>query len=232
MKRLKLILPILILAFTASCVRYQYMSISSNIPKDEKRAFYHENDTCKISYSFNGENCPILINVYNKLREPLYVDWQKSTLTIFNDQMSLWDGADEQAYESISTISPGSSIEIQPLYLITKFVDLTPEDTYTKLTMMTHNGALSMRKYAFDTLNTPLYFKSKIHYSSTRSGILSTYAEDQFWISSLIPTYSILQLDHPDTFYLQKTTGFSTFIGIVAIAGLIILDANLPDEGE
>lgn len=232
MKPLKLILPLLTLTFLTSCVRYQYMGLSSNIPKDEKKIFYHENDTCKISYSFNGQSCPIVINVYNKLREPLYVDWQKSTLTIFNDQMSLWDGAGEQAYESISLVSPGSSIEIQPLYLITKFVDLTPEDTYTKLTMMTDNGALSMRKYVFDTLNTPLYFKSRINYSTTRSGILGTFAEDEFWISSLIPTYSKLPFEQPDNFYLQKTTGFSTFIGILAIAGLIILDANLPDEGE
>jgi hypothetical protein len=208
------------------------MGISSNIPKNEKRIFYHENDTCRISYSFNGQNCPIVINVYNKLREPIYVDWRKSTITIFKDQMSLWDGKDEPEYESLSTVSPESSIEIQPFYLITKFVDLTPEDNYSKLKMVTSNGAATMRKYDFDTINTPLYFRSKIHYSASKNGIEGGYAEDQFWISSLVPTYSSLPFDQPDNFYLQKSTGFTTFIGIVAIAGLILLDANLPDEGE
>lgn len=230
MKPLNFALPIVVLLISASCVRYQYMGLSSSVPKNESKVFYHENDTLRISYSFNGENCPIRINIYNKLADPLYIDWTKSSITIFKDQMSLWDADSE--YDHLSKVLPQSSTEVQPLLLITKFVDLMPEDTYSHITVMTHNGGVKMKKYAFDTINTPLHFTTKIHYTTNSNGILENYTEDQFWISSLIPTYSILPFDQPDNFYLKKSTGFSTFIGIVAIAGLIMLDANLPDEGE
>jgi len=50
--------------------------------KTDHGEFIMENDTVRISYSFNGKNAPVLIGIYNKSNEPLYIDWQKSVLVI------------------------------------------------------------------------------------------------------------------------------------------------------
>ncbi len=41
-----------------------------------------ENDSVIITYIFSGENSPLQIDVYNKLNEPIYVNWAHSALII------------------------------------------------------------------------------------------------------------------------------------------------------
>ncbi|MES2278936.1 MAG: hypothetical protein V4592_23090 [Bacteroidota bacterium] len=81
-----LILPVLLLAIT-SCSKYQINVLSStNMQKNpETGKFTTENDSMKITYSFFGRNAPINLEVYNKLNEPLYIDWQRSAF-IINDK--------------------------------------------------------------------------------------------------------------------------------------------------
>ncbi|RYE19505.1 MAG: hypothetical protein EOP51_19720, partial [Sphingobacteriales bacterium] len=68
----------------ASCSKYQLNVISStNGTKSQETGEYEfENDSVKISYSFYGAEAPVAVNVYNKLNQPLYIDWQKSALVI------------------------------------------------------------------------------------------------------------------------------------------------------
>lgn len=69
----------------SSCSNYFYSTLSSN----DKNGFYDvnkdytlENDSVIISYCFYGEGAPVRITIYNKLDEPLYVDWQRSALIV------------------------------------------------------------------------------------------------------------------------------------------------------
>ncbi|MCX2452959.1 hypothetical protein OQX61_16905 [Pedobacter sp. PLR] len=66
----------------SSCSRYYVSSLESSTARksEETGAFIFENDTLAVTYNFNGENAPISIEMYNKLNEPLYIDWQKSAL--------------------------------------------------------------------------------------------------------------------------------------------------------
>ena len=58
--------------------------------KNERGDFVQENDTVRISYRFWGENAPVTITIYNKLDEPLYVDWGRSAL-IIDDVATTYD---------------------------------------------------------------------------------------------------------------------------------------------
>lgn len=89
-----LIIPAIALAMLSSCGKYQMNTISSlNTKQDTTNGIFKiENDSVKISYSFAGHNAPIQINIYNKLNEPVYVDWQRSAL-IMDDISSTY--ADE-----------------------------------------------------------------------------------------------------------------------------------------
>ena len=77
----------------SACSSYYYSMLNSNDPvgeKNERGDFVQENDTVRISYRFWGENAPVTITIYNKLDEPLYVDWGRSAL-IIDDVATTYD---------------------------------------------------------------------------------------------------------------------------------------------
>lgn len=83
------LLLLISLGFTfSSCSSTFFLStLSTNDERTEKVEngdFLLENDTLWIAYCFNGEGAPIQITIFNKSKEPLYIDWQKSTLIINN----------------------------------------------------------------------------------------------------------------------------------------------------
>lgn len=91
MKQL-LLLFVLIVLFS-SCQSYLLSTVSSsNTQKiDATGVFKVENDSLVISYSFAGNNSPINIEVYNKLNEPLYINWKKSALIVSDKAYSYVD---------------------------------------------------------------------------------------------------------------------------------------------
>lgn len=85
MKRILFVLSVVALFSLSSCSSYYYSVLESNDTIGEKngnRDFVIENDSVFISYCFYGEDAPISITVYNKMDEPLFVDWQRSALII------------------------------------------------------------------------------------------------------------------------------------------------------
>lgn len=89
----KIFLFLIAIASLSSCSRYYVSTLeSSNTFKNETTGeFKFENDTLAITYNFYGVNAPISIELYNKLNEPLYVNWQKSAL-IKGDRATSYSG--------------------------------------------------------------------------------------------------------------------------------------------
>src|SRR5437879_399347 len=73
-----------------SCSKFQYVTLQSSIPVQSK-GFVIENDSVKITYSFKGQNCPVQVEVYNKLEKPVYLDWKKSALIMNEERFSFWE---------------------------------------------------------------------------------------------------------------------------------------------
>ena len=85
MKRMLFVLSVVALFCMSSCSSYYYSVLESNDAVGEKnddKDFVIENDSVCIYYCFYGEDAPISITVYNKMDEPLFVDWQRSALII------------------------------------------------------------------------------------------------------------------------------------------------------
>lgn len=85
MKRLLFVLSVVVLFGMSSCSSYYYSVLESNdavVEKNVDKDFIIENDSLIISYCFYGEDAPVSITVYNKMDEPLFVDWQRSALII------------------------------------------------------------------------------------------------------------------------------------------------------
>lgn len=80
-----LIIFIATMLFSSCASTYYYSTINSNderVFKMHNGDFLVEDDTVSITYSFNGYDVPIWINIYNKLDKPLLIDWSKSFLII------------------------------------------------------------------------------------------------------------------------------------------------------
>jgi hypothetical protein len=85
-----LILLLLIATAMSSCKSYMISTVSSdNASKDESSgALYIENDSVKITYAFTGENSQLAVEVFNKLNEPVYVNWGQSAVVLDNKAYS------------------------------------------------------------------------------------------------------------------------------------------------
>ncbi len=86
---MKRFLPyIVLLSFIslASCqATYFYSTLNSPndyVEKVENGDFLLETDSLWIAYCFKGEGAPMQITIYNKLNEPLHVDWERSAMVI------------------------------------------------------------------------------------------------------------------------------------------------------
>jgi len=99
----KLTLIILIVSAMSSCKSYMISTVSSNNASkdDTSGAFFVENDSVKISYSFTGENSPLTVAVFNKLNEPVYVNWEQSAVILDNKAYSFVE--DKLAIEGTSS---------------------------------------------------------------------------------------------------------------------------------
>lgn len=85
MKRMLFALSVVALFCMSSCSSYYYSIVESNDAigeKNEDKDFVIDNDSVSVFYSFYGEDAPVSITVYNKMEEPLFVDWQRSALII------------------------------------------------------------------------------------------------------------------------------------------------------
>ncbi len=76
----------------SGCVQYQYLTLASNIPKNNEGEFIIENDTLLVKYKFSGLGGPVQIYAYNKLNKPLYIDWNKSAIIIGDHSQSYVTG--------------------------------------------------------------------------------------------------------------------------------------------
>ena len=110
MKKL-LIISMAAMGLLSACSTYQMNTVSStNTSLDEKAGgFKFENDSLKITYAFAGQDMPIHVTIYNKLNEPVYVDWKRSALISDNQSYSYADEA-VQINGDISGTSVGRGI--------------------------------------------------------------------------------------------------------------------------
>lgn len=91
MKRITFILAAILLF--SSCKSYMMSTVSSpNTLLDKSTGTFNlKNDSLELSYNFSGDDAPLKIEIYNKLNEPLYVNWEKSAVILGDKAYSFVD---------------------------------------------------------------------------------------------------------------------------------------------
>jgi hypothetical protein len=77
----KFTILIFLILFQIGCTfkHVQVFETSSNTLKPKKNMFCYENDTVKVLYDFWSQQGLIKFEIFNKTKQPIYVDWKKSS---------------------------------------------------------------------------------------------------------------------------------------------------------
>lgn len=247
------IIPFAFLFLLCGCSKYQYVTMSSSIPKDDDKKFVLSNDTLTVKYNFLGRNCPITIELHNGQSRPLYVDWSKSAVIIDGERFSYW--ADEARInaavstlgirwndeftssvgtisgtisksERVSFIPPQSYISATPLWLKNSFFNLKNEQNHTRVNLYTTDGVVKANRYSFEVLESPLAFRSFLTVSFSEDFSNPVYLDHTFWVSDIIESaVGPQRLPHrkSDQFYIEKTSSSGVLIGTTAVVGALLV---------
>jgi len=224
-------LGFIIIIVMTGCSQYQYLTISSDINKNEKNEFINEDDTASIKYTFNGENCPIKIGIYNKLQQPIFVDLGQSCVIVDGKKNAYLN---DNIIERVTFIPPLSYIDLPVITIKSIFFNLGSMDSLTKSISHNQNGQVDLKTHLFEEKNTPLYFRSYLTLSTHEDFASVRYFDTSFWISGIAQsTYSPSSLGYEPSnqSYLRRTTGFGTIMGCTALVGLLFL-IGLTNSGN
>jgi hypothetical protein len=218
MKKL-LIIPLAAMALLSSCGTYQMSTLSStNTTRDEKTGVFKlENDSVKILYSFAGKNAPIQLSIYNKLNEPIYVDWERSAM-IMDDKSYSYGNDVVQISGDASSVSIGKGLRFTDATIAAQatlpknVAFLPPHSQFSKTmeklsdrsfqpvpdsmfvkTKFPSYGAMGLtgKVAKFNRENSPLFFRSYLTVYTLKNNVPQFVAyQNDFYVSEMIRSTS------------------------------------------
>jgi len=233
---------VVMLIVFSSCSTYYYSTLSSaDSVGDRTREgdFVQQNDTATVIYSFSGEDAPVHITIYNKLDEPLYIDWGRSSI-IIDEKATSYGG--EETYQTeddtyftsshVEMIPPYSMIQHQPLTLANFSFNKIPNKEYRRIPYSTGDGEyvhIRMKEYTLE--DTPLYFRSYLTlFTGGKEGTLphSLTFEKSFFVSQLVKAGDMAPKNYVpanrgdgDTFYVRYVKGRNVGYAVASIAVIV-----------
>lgn len=243
------------LVLFSGCSIYQQVSIESNTPQNDRSEFVVENDSVSIIYSFHGQGGFIGIDIFNKLNQPLYVDWRKSALIIEDESFTLWKdeaslngvsssvqvmdnegivysqgniGGSLVKNDNISFIPPHSKIVVNNYNLNSPYFNI-PKELGQKITFYTRSGELRRgRKYSFSAEHSPYIFRIFLSMANNDSFRDPIHFDNSFWISEIVTSSADpheFDVYFGNQFYNEKTSTAAKKLVGGALIGAIVVAA-------
>lgn len=252
---IKITSAFIFLVLFSGCWVYQQVSVESNTPKNDRSEFVVENDSVSIIYSFHGQGGSIGIDIFNKLNQPLYVDWRKSALIIEDESFTLWKdeaslkgvsssvqvmdnegtvysqgniGGSLVKNDNISFIPPYSKIVVNNYNLNTPFFN-TPKELGQKITFYTRDGEEKRgRRYLFSRDNSPYIFRIFLSLATNDSFKNPMHFDNSFWISEYVTSSTDpkeFDVYFGNQFYNEKASTAANKVVGGALIGAIVVAA-------
>lgn len=212
------------LMLISGCSRFQYASVNSYLPKNDSGEYVFENDTVLIKYSFAGENLSLYVNIYNKLRQPVYLDPERSLIILNDEQINGSFYTDDQ----VSFIAPLSNAGITSIPLRDKLFEINKQDSTLQKTRVVNEGI----NYSYDINTTPLYFRVILAISPNENYSMPTFFDYSFWVSDILQSTAgpkTISYRPSNMFYIKKTTGFGNVIFWTAIITVLLIGGALGE---
>lgn len=215
-----------VIIFLSGCTRYQYISVSSNLPQDDNNEFVIENDTVLIKYSFSGENLQVKATIFNKLQQPIYFDVERSAVIINDYQISDAFRTDYQP----SFLAPLAKVTVASNLLRDRFIST---DTLG-LSKNKRNPDTGIPSFSFNIATTPLFLRCVLAICPNGDYTYPTIFDYSFWVSNIDETVtgpSSVPRRPSNQFYIKKATGVGSTMSWVGLLGLLVVAAAIaPGE--
>lgn len=240
----------LVFVLNTSCSKYQYVTVQGDLKPNGNNYFSHETDTVQINYRFVGYNCPVQIEIINKIGTPLYVDWRKSALILDGKTFSYWrdesviktstDGYEIHwtnqvssatsstegtisRKEQVSFIPPRSSINITPIQVKSTLFRLFGDGS--KFNVQTKSGMKRATRYSYTFETSPLKFRSYLSLALQEDFKNTLILDNQFWVSEVVqsdynPSYLYSTPDNQ--FYLSEATEAGKMGAVILGTSLLV----------
>jgi len=202
------------------CTEYQYITVNSNLNKNENKEFNVENDTVSIKYKFSGQNFQLSQTIFNKLQVPLYIDWQRTNIIVNGNQISDSIYEDQAGY-----IAPRSKITIVSNPLMEQFINLKPLESIPQA-VVNKGENNNWVMLTFDKGTTPLFFRNYLTLTTHDDFSYPMNIDNSFWFSNILQNMTSPSSEtksRSDQFYLQRTTGFGKVLGWTTGIAVIVL---------
>lgn len=204
----------------------------SNVrPADEGLVL--DNDTLTLRYNFASERGIIHVSLLNKLNQPLYVDWKRSSLIIGQDKFDYWyDVADVQLAGStygsrysqyavnylggtitkedkVSFIPPQTKLDKRQFVLIPdghlplSGAFRTEEEPSN---MANHKKPVAVNVYNYSADQSPLKFRNYLTLSTDKDFKTEFHIDTSFWASDVKVLPRDQVLTHFNGQYLEPVT--------------------------
>lgn len=248
-----ILIVVFFILFTSCSTTYYYSTMNTDNPytrKTENGRFSIDGDSLDIYYSFNGENCPIIITIKNKSSQTLYVDWRKSGTVIdsldipylpeygtdkgieFNNDNPFRINVD---IDGISAVLPQDSISMQWVELAgLNFSKINKKEfKYSWSEIYKTNKKENYPAIFYTTDDSPIYLNTYLTvYLSKEKYNSPLLYESSFYMSKLfnagrtspknIPSYAN---EVGAIFFTKKETGYKFWkkVGNIAVSTIFIM---------
>ncbi|GEM_PF-703221 len=246
------ILIVIYATLCISCTSFQYATINSSLHEPDIDGFTYSNDTLDINYTFAGENCPLRLNIYNKADCPLYINWNQSAIIINGESFPLnpFKASHYTQYSEVSTkfhyntytsgsssgqiihndrsgfIPPKAGLNLNEINICSSFLSTVHAQKQSKKQVTSNNGqASNITEYEFSKEASPLQFRCYLSYS-TEPDKEWNCIDTEFWVASIFKVTDLRMADNGSQFYITKSTGAGTALGVVALVGLTAIAVN------
>lgn len=228
---MRLVLVCLIIpAIIAGCTKHQFISLqTSALPEDRYGAFFHENDSLKITYKFWGHGGSVQVEILNKLEKPVFIDWSNSAIISNGRSLSMWknqsrlnadaDGFQirwSEAFSSTSSqisgvisgdskvsMAPPQSVVVAPQFSLRhSFFSLPDPSPANKVKQTSEGQPIRGLQYTYDRSTTPFTFRIYLAVKFSESSD-PVYYDTEFWVQEILQT----QLK-PEEYYKKRQKQF------------------------
>lgn len=190
----------------SSCVNYQYVSLSSDLPQTTDTKHYYLSDSLVyVDFDFNGDYFPVRILFINESDDPVLVDLKKTVFVENGSVLSTAYGLMEEDVDEMVPVPGGKSIgfEFRPFY--SEFEkDLKKSSGYVELyndrkRIMVTGSRL---EEGGRELEIHLVYHSGDSFDN-RHSLVATFREDFIYFSEKRPGSFPGGMD-PDCYYISK----------------------------
>ncbi len=196
-----------LLVFVASCSPYHFYTLKSyDLPSDAKELMA-DNDSLQITYALvypvaEASMGSLLINVYNKSEQPVFIDWSQSAVILGNTTLYPFDVTGvAQTMAGSQTgntrfIPPRSSLQSIPIPIPVGTYSAEARRKFKKEIVQTQLGTTAIHSFQFTPEDSPIRFRSYLTFYSEKEPKAPTRMEHSFWASEVVTSTDYRLFEH------------------------------------